>query len=553
MKESIDRPTEKRGFHPTEWIAYGVYALVALAIMLPLLKPGFILTLDMAFTPELRMPDSLTSSYLFHAGLHVLNIVIPSDIIQKIMLFVVLVLAAIGMHRLVRLLQPKLKEGEWGVYFASIFFMVNPFTYSRFMAGQYAVVLGYALLPWFARLLLQFINRPRLKPALKLGGLATIIGIISVHTMAAVLVMSAIAFGIVLWRYRHKVHAFLKFGLVAIGMFAMLSSYWLVPLALGEGKTAQTIQTFTAADAEAFATNGTNPAARVGNILRLQGFWAENRGQFLLPQDKAILWGLMALVIIALVVIGAGMLWRKSRMLAVFFAASALVAILLAAGLLSPLLQNVPLLAGLREPHKLVALVALSYAVFAAFGINAVLEWLRDKAEIAYSLGAVAVLLLPFLFMRVMFWGFNGQLTPRQYPEEWSKINEQLRDDPGNFSTLFLPWHQYMSFDFSDRIIANPAPTFFDKPVVVSSDPELGGASGGAANEQEAAIRNILSEAKNRDNFASQTAAQDIKYILLAKEVDYRNYDFLQNQPGLQKVADYPNATLYLNTEWEEK
>lgn len=536
-----------------EWIAYGAYALVALAIMLPLFKPGFILTLDMVFTPELRMPDSLTSSYLFHAGLHVLNIVIPSEIIQKILLFAVLVLAGVGMHRLVRLLQPKLKEGEWGIYFASIFFMVNPFTYSRFMAGQYAVLLGYALLPWFARLLLQFINRPQLKPALKLGGLATVISIVSVHTMVAVLVLSTIALGIVLWRYRQKMRAFLKFGLVAIGMFAVLSSYWLVPLAVGEGKTAETIQTFTAADAEAFATTGGNPAARLGNILRLQGFWAENRGQFLLPQDKAILWGLMALVVITLVVIGVVVLWRKSRMLAVFFAASAVAGMLLAAGLLSPLLQNVPLLAGLREPHKLVALVALSYGVFAAFGINAVLEWLREKAEIAYSLGAVAVLLLPFLFMRVMFWGFNGQLTPREYPKEWSTINDRLRNDAGNFSMLFLPWHQYMSFDFSGRIIANPAPAFFDKPVVVSSDPELGGVSGGAANEQEAAVTNILSAAKNRDDFAQKTGAQDIKYILLAKEVDYWNYDFLQNQPGLQKVADYPNATLYLNTEWREK
>lgn len=524
----------------TDWQAYGLYALVALAVLLPLFKPGFILTLDMVFTPELRMPQQVTASWPFHALLHGLNLIIPSDIIQKILLLAVLVLSGIGMHRLVRLLQPA--QVGWGIYFASVLFMLNPFTYSRFMAGQYMVLLGYALLPWFARLLLQFMHRPELKNALKLGGLAVLIGIISIHTLAAVSVLSLAVLGVVAWRYRSKLKAFAMFGAVALGVFIVASSYWLVPLAMGQGSTAQTIGSFTAADNAAFGTRGDNPLVRIFHILRLQGFWGEGTAQFLLPQDVMLLWGLVALGILALVIFGAVVLWRQSKALAVFFGASMVVAILMAGGLL-------PLPPGLREPHKMVALLALGYAVFAAFGVDALLRWLRDKSETAYIAGAVVILILPLLYMRVMLWGFHGQLVPAKYPAEWTSVNEQLRGDQGG-AMLFLPWYLYMHFDFAGRIIANPAPQFFDKQTLASTDPELGGATASQTNPRSTALTTIL--ANPAPDLAEQLAKQDIKYILLTKELDYQQYDFLANQPNIEQVTDNDRLTLYKNTAWKE-
>ncbi|MGH7157591.1 MAG: hypothetical protein ACREGD_00725 [Candidatus Saccharimonadales bacterium] len=525
------------------WKLWAIYGGVALAVLLPLLAPGFILTLDMVFTPELRMPESVTASWPFHTLLHVLNLVIPSEIIQKMLLFAILVLAGMGMHRLVRLLQPK--EEGWGIYFASIFFMLNPFTYSRFMAGQYAVLLGYALLPWFARLLLRFMHKPELKTALKLGGLATIIGIVSIHTLAAVALLSLAALGIVLWRYRAKLKAFAKYGAIALGLFALASSFWLVPLALGQSSTAQTINSFTSADTAAFETRGGNPLVRIAHILRLQGFWAEDRAQFLLPQNVMILWGLLALGIIGLVGFGAVLMWRQSKPLAVFFGASAVVAILVAIGIL-------PMPPGFREPHKIVAVLALSYAAFAAFGVDALLQWLREKSETALIVGAVAILILPLLFMRVMLWGFHGQLSPRHYPAEWTSLNEQFRKEQGNDAVLFLPWHQYMSFEFSGRIIANPAPKFFDAEIVASTDPELGGAVSGQVSPRETAVKNILRDAKTQTNLAERLAAQNIKYILLVKEVDYQEYEFVANQPNIEQMISNGRLTLYQNTAWKE-
>lgn len=526
-----------------DWKTWGIYSVVALAVLAPLLMPGFILTLDMVFTPDLRMPESVTASWPLHALLYGLNIVVPSEIIQKILIFAILLLAGVGMHRLIRLLQPK--EIGWGIYFASILFMLNPFVYSRFMAGQYSVLLGYALLPWFAKILLQFMHRPELKGALKLGGLAVLIGIVSIHTLAAVGLLTLIATGVTLWRYRSKFKLFARYGAVALGLFVVISSYWLVPLALGQGSTAQTIGSFSSADTEAFEARGGNPVVRIAHILRLQGFWVEDRAQFLLPQDAVMLWGLMSLGIITLVIIGAVALWRQSRPLAVFFGVSALAAILIGAGLM-------PLPTAFREPHKIVALLALSYAAFAAFGVDALLRWIREKDETVFVVAAVGILVLPFLYMRVMLWGFQGQLVPRQYPTEWAIVNQQLQQDKDTYAVLFLPWHQYMSFDFSGRIIANPAPAFFEAEIVSSTDPELGGAVSLQADSRETAIKNILRDAKTQTNLAEELAKYNIKYILLAKEVDYQEYGFVATQPNITSATDNERLTLYENTAWKE-
>jgi hypothetical protein len=534
-----------------EWLAYGVYTLVALAVMLPLLKPGFILTMDMVFTPELRLPDQLSSSYPFHALLHVLNMILPADVIQKILLLVILPLASIGLHRLVRVLKPVSEENDWGIYVASIFFAINPFTYSRFMAGQYAVLLGYALLPWFARLLLRFMNRPNMFGALKLGGLATGIGIVSIHTLAGLIIMSLLALIIVFWRYHAKLKQFLRFGLIASGLFVLLSGFWLSPLLLGEGKTAHMVDQFTASDTQAFASRGEGTLAQTGHIIRLQGFWAEDNNLFLLPQQKTILWGLMSIAILGLVVSGAVQLWRRSLPLAVFFIAGGILAIVLALGVISSLANNVSLLAGLREPHKLVGLLALSYSVFMAFGIHAFLEWMREKGDTAYSIAAVVILLMPLLFMRVMFWGFAGQLVPRHYPADWLSVNQRLSQDQASFETLFLPWYQYMSFNFSGRIIANPAAQFFDKPVLASTDPELQGATSGQQDAKHRALDRIIAGDSSSD-FSTSLTEQNIKYVILAKELDYDKYQSLLQQPNLKPIVDSPTMTLFENMNWRQ-
>ncbi len=532
------------------WMVYIAYLLIALAIMLPLLRPGFILTLDLVFTPVLRMPDAVTSSYLFHAALHVLNLVVPSDVIEKALLLAILLLSSIGMHRLVRGLQPTAQTGQWGIYVASVFFAVNPYTYSRFMAGQYAVLLGYALLPWFVGLLIAFGRKPGWASALKLGGLVGLIGTVSIHTLGEVALVGLAAGAVLLWKGHAQLNTYIRYSAVAGAVFLVLCGFWLVPLALGHGKTAGIVQSFNAADTQAFATVGGNWIGKLGNVLRLQGFWAEGRNLYLLPQDESLLWGLMALVIIALAATGGIVMYRAHPRWVIILGVSGAVCIALAVGVLSVPLSRI----GYREPQKFVGLLALAYSIFLVYGVNTTLKRLSAKSEALYASGTVLFLILPLLFTRVMLWGFDGQLTPRQYPAGWATANSYLGHDSDISPTLFLPWHQYMSFRFAGRIIANPAPDFFDRPVIVSQDPELGGASGAKPDAIHQTIGNLLQHVTPQQDLGKKLADKNIKYVLLAKEIDYRHYAHILSQhPELHIAQDLPDIAIYVNTEWRPR
>ncbi|HSX29415.1 MAG TPA: hypothetical protein VLE73_02550 [Candidatus Saccharimonadales bacterium] len=532
---------------------FAPYYVVALLVLLPMLRPGYILTLDMVFTPWLPMPSAVTSSYLFHAGLHVLNFLIPSSIIQKLLLLSILLLASIGMHRLVRSIARE-QNLSASIYIASIFFAINPFTYSRFMAGQYAVLLGYALLPWLTQSALVFAVRPNLRQACWLGVLITIIGIVSIHTLAAVAILGGVGGAIGWWRHTEKRGALVRYGLVILGTFVVLSSYWLLPLLAGKGKTAAAIGGFTSADTQAFMTTGTTVPARMFHSLRLQGFWLEDRGLYALPQDRTVLWGLSSLIFIALAIAGAHRLWRTRRALVLWLGVTSATAIVIAAGALSGLLTALPLGAGLREPHKLVMLVALAYGVFLAFGCQAFLEQLRSKHQMWHAPAMIVLLVLPLSYTRAMLWGFNGQLTPRQYPSDWFMLRQQLAQSTATTKghVLFLPWHQYMTFAFADRIIANPAPDFFGKNVIVSNDPELDGAASYAASSAQKALGKLVVP-KGRQNTAAlarELNRQNVAYVVLTNDYDYDDYDYLTTVPTLQKQAVYPTLTLYKNTAW---
>ncbi len=536
---------------------YLVYAVIALAVLLPMLRPGYILTLDMIMTPELPMPQLTNSSYLFRAGLHVIGLILPSEIIQKLMLFAILVLSGAGTHRLMQHLRPakaQQTDGEvWGTYLAGVLYMINPFTYSRFMAGQYAVLLGYALLPFFVRALLQFLASPALRTVLAAAGWTLLISIVSIHSLGLVIILSIIATGLYSWRYRARhaqLGAIFRNGALGVGVVLIASSYWLIPLMQGKSAASQAVNHFGSGDQQAFATVGGSAIGRLGNVVRLQGFWAEGQSLYLLPQSQIPAWGLVAIVLWVLVGLGTLAMWRRwKRSEAMLFLLSAGVACLLAIGIVTPwLAEHIPLFAGYREPHKFVGLVALAYAILAGQGTIDVLRRHNERSrKRAADLTTAALLLLPVMFTPPMPWGFAGQLTPRHYPAAWTDVNELLSQDPEVFQTLFLPWHLYMHFDFAGRVIANPAPDFFTKPMIISDDPEFKGATATAPDPKKQALGNVLTDANHREDLGERLTPYDVKYIILAKETDHEAYGFLGHQKDLSLQLENTSLKLYLN------
>lgn len=494
------------------------------------------MALDMAFTPELRAPQTVNSSYPLYMLMHWLDLLLPADLIQKLLLFSILLLAGWGMHRLVAGLE-KPRLPSTALYMAGLLYMVNPFTYDRLMTGQFAVIFGYALLPWCLAALLALVTKPGKQSALVAAAWAVALGIVSIHSLGPLLVIGVLILVVHLRQKRQ-----LAYVAMAAGIWLVASSYWLVAALLGNSPTAQTVSSFSASDRAAFATIGDGAVEQLGNVLALQGFWAEDRGLFRLPQEPVPGWPLLMVGLLVLVAIGGVALWRRQRRLLVIFVGCIAIGALLAAGIGSGwLARHIPFYAGYREPQKFAMLVALGYAVLAAYGLQAVLR--RSK------LVGLTVLALPLLLTPTMLWGTNSQLRAVDYPAGWYTANQRLNADTSGFQTLFLPWHLYLEADFANgRTIATPAPNFFDKPVIVSDDPELDGVAKAKSTPAKRQINQLLGNAPRSDSQLGDSLAQlGVKYILVAETSDYTRYGYLARQSNLTLVGDYEGMKLYRN------
>ncbi len=534
----------------------GVFSGLAGIIVLPMLLPGYILTLDMVFTPKLRMPTQVSSSYLFHGLLHVLNIILPSQIIEKVVLFGIIVMSGIGMYILLKYLQSDIAHTEydtWGCYFAGVLFAVNPYTYSRFMAGQYAVLLGYATLPFFFRTSCSFFALPTMRRALHMVKWAIIISIVSIHTIGLAAIVAITQCIAVLWKNGLKrtpqVVSIIKLGTAGLIVCLLASSYWLIPLLHSSNTQGRAITSFSHTDQQAFATVGKGAIERIGNVLELRGFWAEDRGLYLLPQNLLPGWQFIMLCIWALACLGAYSLWKHGQRTTVYvLAAISVITITLAAtSLISWLSSYFSLLKGYREPDKYVGLLAMCYAICAGAGLVVLFNWLQKRqSQALFTSSLLLVLLLPVIYTPPMFWGFAGQLRSRQYPADWYAVNTFLNSKHDDEKVLFLPWHLYMSFDFAGRIIANPAQDFFDKPTLTSNELEFKDASPTAPDSLKTEItHSTLPGAERKTHLGKQLRNLQIGYVLLAKEYDYQKYHYLDRQVDLSPIRETPHLKLY--------
>lgn len=538
------------------WRMPVIYIAVAMFILWPLLGSGYILTLDMVFAPKLTLPEVVTSSYLLHVSLYLLNLIIPSDVIQKLMLLTILVLSGIGMHRLMDFLQTlgtpvTVTASRWAAYASGLLYIVNPFTYSRFMAGQYSVLLGYAFLPFFVVSLLRFLRSPSLKTTLILSAWIIGISVVSIHTLGIAFVVGLVALIQAAWRHRSRrgwLGKLAKYTAAMAVIFLVASSYWLLPLLQGNGPTAASIATFQTSDQSAFETEGSGLIGKLIHVLRLQGFWGEREGLYLLPQDQFVLWPVAVIVLWVFIVIGGRSLWLRSRASFVVLVSSMAIATMLAIGVGTAWLSEyIPFFAGYREPQKFVAIVALGYAIFFGFAISSIIE--RIKTKTSRALVAVVAAVIMVGFTPVMLGGFDGQLVPRQYPADWYVVNEQLNKDDDTFQVLFLPWHLYMRYQFAGRVIAQPVSGFFDKPVITSDDPELQGAEPAIGDSRKQLLSSrILPKAATSNTLGARLGPLHVKYIVLAKDADYKLYEYLDRQKDIQLVTETATLKLYRNT-----
>jgi hypothetical protein len=299
------------------------------------------------------------------------------------------------------------------------------------------------------------------------------------------------------------------------------------------------------------------------NLLGLYGFWAEGTGRFASMKDFVPLWPAVLVLLLLVGALGVGAGFKRTQdQIAPWVAGlliAAAIALILEAGISQPMtsvlvrwLDAVPIYRGMRDAGKWAALLALVYSQLFGLGAIAILDWVgklhRPGITREWLQGMATGLLLafPLYYGNGLLFGMHGEIKPSQYPPGWYAADQVLAADSHPGRAVFLPWHEYTGLSFvrnRNRVVAPPAPTFFSVPVLVSADPQVPGIVP-PNNPDQVAVSSLVRDGAQA-NWAEVLAGRGVKYLLLAREVDWMSYSYLDGQPGLVRIGDYGSIILY--------
>ncbi|MDP3712259.1 MAG: hypothetical protein Q8R60_07230 [Mycobacteriales bacterium] len=494
----------------------GLLAGVALALLLlaPLLGADHVLVRDMVFVP--RQP--LTSALL---GLDGVPRAVPSDLLvalagrvvptgwlQDLVLVGIVVTAAWGAARLVPSTAPV------AALTAATAYAWSAYLHERLLLGQWALLVGWAVLPWAARAALDW---RRGEPGWR-----------------AVACLAVAACG--------GASAGLLVGLVvvvcgrpvrALTATALVSLPWALPALL----TPSGLSGGDPAGVAAFASRADTPLGVVGSLLTGGGVWAPAA----VPPGRTA--GLAAAVVVLLLAAAGGraLLTGLGPRLPMVAAVGLLLALLGrlpgVADALRWAVVHVPAAGLLRDGQKWLAPLVLLVAVAAGCGAAAVLERLRAPRT-RVAAGALAVL-APLAALPGAAWAEGGRLTTSSYPADWEAVTARAGDGP----VLVLPWGAYRAFPWTgDRTVLDPAPRFLRGRAVVDDDLPLW--TGSVRGEDPLADR-LDAVVSSGGPLLGVLRAEGITQVLLERTP--RGVDLAAEQRrlvGLQPVVETPELVL---------
>jgi hypothetical protein len=556
---------------PVLWAAF-----LTLLVAGPWLKTGYIFGTDWPGPRQFKFPTGASSTAGLEAALAAVSLIFSGEVAGKAFLVGLLFVAAYTAYWAVP------ASGFLPGASASIVYLVNPFVYGRLHYGQFFVLAGYAVLPWVAARVRRLLLEPAVRQGLVAAVSLTLIGVLSPHLflLAFVVAGTLLVTHIVAQSSRFAYMRHLApFFLLTVAVTLAASAYWIIPLLGGSGSVGTLLSGIKSGDLAAFAAVPDQHLGLVPNLLGLYGFWAENSGRFASMKGFVPLWPAVLAVLLMVGAVGAIAAYKQRKENLAPWVAGLLVSALLAlglemgvshpwtAGLVTWLDAHFSVYRGMRDSGKWAAVLALTYSQLIGLGSSTILDWLhkhlRDPIQLDWLRkglpdatrwewvgGAAAGLLLalPLYYGNGLLFGAHGEIKPSQYPAGWYSADRVLAADPHPERTLFLPWHEYISYSFvrnENNVVAPVAPTFFSVPTLVSSNPEVPGVVPPPGADQDAI--SSLVRAGGGGQWASVLAEYHIKYVLLAHELNWSSFSYLDDQPDMVKIGDYGSIVLYRN------
>ncbi|GIH61525.1 hypothetical protein [Microbispora siamensis] len=502
-------------------LALGVLALG------PALGPGFALRYDMVFVPNppLRLNDGFPRAVPSDQVVALLSALLPAEIVQKLILLGLFVLAASGAGALARDVLPG--GGIVPRLAAAAFYAWNAYLAQRLLIGQWALLLGYAGLPWAVRAAARGGTvrlAAALLPAAAGGFQAMLVSALTVLPVAALRGRGGGGGG--------RARAVLSSVAPSLGVVAVLSLPWLVPALV------PVLRADAAADpagVAAFAPRADGPFGTLGSLLTLGGIW--NSHAVVPGQDMPALAAVrLALTLVAVAgFVRLGFVRRPAWWPGL--AAAACAGVLIAcAGAFAPGVPRALIgwwagFGPLRDGQVYVAPFALAQAVGVAVAVTALRAAM--PAPVAAAAVAVPVLVLPTFAL-----GAFGRLGTAEYPEEWRRVQAVVNGDPAPGALLSLPWSAYRAFSWNGgRVVLDPATKMFARPVVWNDALVVGTGGGGqirvAAESPRARRIGALLAGPAASPLTGPLTREGVRYVL-AGGVDENT--FLSRLPGATPV-----------------
>jgi hypothetical protein len=413
-----------------------------------------VLTRDMVFVP--RLP--LTGALLGRDGVPravpsdllvaLLSRIVPGGVVQDVVLVAIIALAGWGVARLVP------SESAWAMAAAAALYTWNPYVTERLRLGQWAVLVGYAALPWVAAAAIRCRDRldRRSSAALVLALAGAAAGGPSADLLAALVAIPALLWpaGAVTWWRRVVVLA---------GTLVVVSLPWLLPALLSPGSAPP-----DRVGVALFATRPDTPFGSLGSLLSLGGVW----NALVVPAGRGdVVVGLAALFLTAAAAYGLSTLqgrWGSGALGGLV--GSGFLGLVLAMwgatpgarGVLEHLVAAVPSAGLLRDGQRSIAPLALALSV----GIGAVAELLATR----WRWRAAVLVVVPVALLPAAAWGADGTLASVGWPGAWQQVgtaSAQLPDGP----VLVLPWATERAYPWNDnRPQIDPADHWLPRRVV---------------------------------------------------------------------------------------
>jgi hypothetical protein len=473
--------------------------LLAVLVMLPLVRPGFVLSYDMVTVPDhdltresLGLGSALPRSVPQDAVLAALTTVLPGAVVYRVTLVLIVFAAALGAGRM--LPGPPAMQ----VVAASAYGW-NAFVAERLVIGHWTLLVAYAVLPWLFRaaLALRTGRQEALPAALLLVAVASITptgGVLASAVLVITVLVPHTGVSPSGWRLQQA---------TAVGGCVLLQLPWVMPAVL-----TPTRLTSDPAAVELFAADSDSPLGLLGSVLTLGGIWNSDT----VPDSRALVSAAVVSVAwVSLALAGAGQLARvlgrtAALVLAVLATAGLLLGLAGSVGsVLAAAVEQVPGAGLLRDGHKFLAWYALALAPAVGLGAARLASWLARLARDRIPATAVLVIaaVLPLAALPDLAWGVGGRLIPVEYPRSWQEVRTSLQAEPDSGALVVLPYQPFRSFPWNERRTSlDPLPRYAGVEVVrpdtltvgtsrlAGEDPRAAAVE--AALESDDAVRGLL-------------------------------------------------------------